>query len=203
MILLQSGFSLKFIPAMFTVLQFSDARRIEDRQSNGDKLTSGTQVCRILSPEGMHLCESVYLSCSCSRAASILEAQTPENPSVDTHGSVNLPSCGSGSGNNRIRLPHLLPPSPRRLCVFPSSSSYTFFLPFPSPPRFPFFPPPASLKSTIHPFDYSISSTLLEWQYRMQTDTGFKVHEWSMRKCWRDSNNEILFDDRVFSLLKR
>lgn len=107
-------------------------------------------------------CSSRCIYHTAAVAASILEAQTPENPSVDTHGSVNLPSCGSGSGNNGIRLSHLLPPSPRRLCVFPSSSSYTFL----------FFPPPAfPLKSTIHPFDYSISSTLLEWRYRMQTDT--------------------------------
>lgn len=52
---------------------------------------------------------------------------------MDTHSSVNLSSCGSGSGNNGIRLSHLLPPSPRRLCVFPSSSSYAF----PSCPSFP------------------------------------------------------------------
>lgn len=81
-------------------------------------------------------------------AAFVLEAQTPENPSVDTHGSVNLPSCGSGSGNNGIRLFHLLPPSPRRLCVFPTRSFY-ICLPFPSFHLRLFLSNPPFIRSTI------------------------------------------------------
>lgn len=71
-------------------------------------------------------------------------------------------------------------------CRLRHEDCVSFHLPPPTPlSPFPFFPPPAFLKSTIHPFDYSISSTLLECRYRMQTDTGFKVREWSTRKCWR------------------
>lgn len=109
-------------------------------------------------------------------AVSISEAQTPENPSVDTHNSVNLPSCGSGSRNNGIRLSHLLPPSPRRLCVFPSSSSYTV-------PPHPSFHPRLFLSNP--PF---IRSTILSrhpcWSDGIeckQIRAGFKVREWSMR----------------------
>jgi len=94
---------------------------------------------------------------SCAIATRVISrVQMLENPLADTHATVNLPSPGSGSGNNRIRRFHRRP-SPK--IVFAISSSLTT--------RF------SPLESTsIHPSDCcSISSTLREWRCRVRTDT--------------------------------
>lgn len=78
--------------------QFWNARRIDRQRDNRDNLTNGTRPLHI--ERRARLNWRIYHRAA---AAIVSRAQTLENSPVDTRASVNLPSSGSGSGNNGIR----------------------------------------------------------------------------------------------------
>lgn len=113
---------------------------------------------------GLHRHAAAVVRRGVSVVVDVLGAQTLENPPVDTHGSVNLSSSGSGSGNNGIRRFHLPVASPRRRgCLSTLSSALRLLLSNP-----PFIRP-----------DYSISTALPKsGGVECEQDTRcFKAHE--------------------------